>query len=212
MQNKQHLGFWFLLAFLAFFAGPLLRTGEAMVAFVQQEVRDTETALGPTLAGKMVDLADFIFQQTPAQAVTHVARRAQHTPEEQRLSAAVGGAVGLAASKMLNSYMQGLVLQTYVLTIRAAVVLFWLMFLLPMFVAIVFDGLQLRAIKRAEFGSIRPATFTLAGVVVIPLLACPLLYLTLPFSMSPLLAPLWVAVLALPLSLLISNSQPLFGR
>jgi hypothetical protein len=34
----------------------------------------------------------------------------------------------------------------------------------------------------------------------------------LPFSLSPLLAPAWAALVALPLSILVANSQPIFGR
>jgi hypothetical protein len=48
--------------------------------------------------------------------------------------------------------------------------------------------------------------------LVIPMLTLPVLYLTMPFTLSPLLAPVWAAIVALPLSLLVSNSQPLFGR
>jgi hypothetical protein len=95
---------------------------------------------------------------------------------------------------------------------RLAIVLFWLAALAPFFAATVFDGLMQRSVKQAEFGSLRPATFTLAGMLVIPILALPVLYLTLPFSLSPLLAPVWAAVVAIPLSVLVSNSQPLFGR
>lgn len=212
MQNKQHLGFWILAAGLAFFAGPLLRTGDAMLDFVESEVRQTQMAMGATLGGAVVKLADGIFEQTPVSAGARVLRQAKHTKAETELSAAVAGPLGQISSKDYNSYLQGLILQAYVFTIRLAILLFWGLFLLPMLTATVFDGIMQRSIKRAEFGSLRPATFTLAGVVVIPLLALPFLYLTMPFPLSPLLAPMWAAVVALPLSIQISNSQPLFGR
>lgn len=212
MQNKQHLGFWFLAAILAFFAGPLLRSGPAMERYVQQEVAETRAAMGETLGGLVVAFADGIFRDTPVAVLTAQLARAKHTEEERALSARAAGIGGAVMSDLYNSYVQGLILQAYVFAIRLAIMLFWLLFLLPMIAATVFDGLMLRAIKQAEFGSLRPATFTLAGMLVIPLLALPVLYLTMPFSLSPLLAPLWAAAVSIPLSILISNSQPLFGR
>jgi len=95
---------------------------------------------------------------------------------------------------------------------RLAIVLFWFISLAPLLAATVYDGLMQRSVKQSEFGSLRPATFTLAGMLVIPIVSLPALYLTLPFHFSPLLAPVWAAVVAIPLSILVSNSQPLFGR
>lgn len=212
MQNKQHMGFWLLLAMLAFLAGPLLRTGDSMLVYLQGEVDQTREAMGPTLGGYVVSFADGIFKQTPVMAFTDVVGKAKHTRAERDLSASVAGPIGLASSRLYNSYLQGLILQAYVATMRLAILLFWAMFLLPFIVASVLDGLMQREIKRAEFGSIRPATFTLAGLIVIPMLALPVLYLTMPFSLSPLLAPAWAALVALPLSVLVSNSQPIFMR
>lgn len=212
MENKRHIGFWLLIAFVAFFAGPIFRTGEAMEGYVRAEVDETRMAMGDTIGGWVISFADGLFQGSPVVLANSVVSKAQHTRGEQRLTQQVAGPVGMGFSKAYNSYLQGLILQGYVLTIRAAIVTFWLLFLLPMFVATVYDGLMLRAIKRAEFGSIRPATFTLAGLLVIPLLTLPVLYLTIPVSLSPLLAPMWAAIVALPLSILVSNSQPLFGR
>ena len=212
MKNSQHLGFWLLLAFLGFFAGPLLRGGDSMETYLQKEVYETRSAMGDRLGGMVVGFADGLFNQTPMFAAAAGIGRAKHTKEEVRLSKHVGGPGGEIMSKMYNSYLQGLIMQTYVVAMRLAIVLFWLAALAPMFAATVYDGLMQRNVKQAEFGALRPATFTLMGILVIPILSLPALYLTMPFSLSPLLAPVWAAVVALPLSILVSNSQPLFGR
>lgn len=212
MKNSQHLGFWFLLAILGFFAGPLLRSGPSMENYLATEIYETKMAMGETIGGWVLGFAEGIFNDTPVAALTANIAKAKHTQEEQRLSARVAGPGGEIMSKMYNSYLQGLILQAYVAAMRLAIVLFWVATLLPFFVATVFDGLMQRSVKQAEFGSLRPATFTLAGMLVIPIVSLPVLYLTLPFSLSPLLAPVWAAVVALPLSVLVSNSQPLFGR
>lgn len=212
MKNSQHLGFWFLLAILGFFATPLIRTGPNMEEFLTAEIRETRQAMGDHVGGLVVSFADGLFRQTPLAAIAASATTAQHSAEDRKLSAKVAGPGGEIMSKLYNSYLQGLVMQAYVVAMRLAIVLFWLAALAPLFVATVYDGLMQRKVKQAEFGSLRPATFTLAGMLVIPVLALPALYLTLPFSLSPLLAPAWAAVVAVPLSLLVSNSQPLFGR
>lgn len=212
MKNSQHLGFWFLLAILGFFVGPLLRSGPSMENYLATEIQETRMAMGETIGGMVVSFASGLFTQTPVAALTANLAKAKHTEQEQRLSARVAGPGGEIMSKMFNSYLQGLIMQAYVAAMRLAIVVFWLLALLPFFAATVFDGLMQRSVKQAEFGSLRPATFTLAGMLVIPILALPALYLTLPFSLSPLLAPVWAAVVAIPLSVLVSNSQPLFGR
>jgi hypothetical protein len=212
MKNSQHLGFWFVVALAGFFVGPLLRTGASSERYLASELEETRQAMGETVAGMVQTFADAAFRRTPVGAVAARLASVKHTQDEQRLSARVAGPGGEIMSRMYNSYLQGLILQAYVATMRLAIVLFWFAALAPFFAATVFDGLMQRSVKQAEFGSLRPATFTLAGMLVIPMLALPALYLTLPFSMSPLLAPAWAAVVAIPLSVLVSNSQPLFGR
>ncbi len=212
MKNSQHLGFWLLLAALGFFIGPMLHSSEQSDVFLRAEIRETRLAMGDRLGGMVISFADGIFNNTPISLVAAELKAVQHTKAQQELSARAGGPGGEMASQMYNRYLQGLVRQAYVVAMRLAIVGFWLAALLPIFIAAVYDGLTQRSVKLAEFGSMRPATFTLAGMVVIPILALPVLYLTLPFHLSPLLAPIWAATVALPLSVLVSNSQPLFGR
>lgn len=212
MKNSQHLGFWFLLAFLGFMLSPLLRSGESMERFVVGEIEQTRTAMGDRSAELVVGFANGIFESTPLTAVAIAAKTAKLTEDEKRLSSKVAGVGGAVMGNMFNSYMQGLVLQSFIVAMRLAIVLIWLAFLAPLFIAAVYDGLMQRNVKMSEFGSLRPATFTLTGMVVIPVVALPVIYLVLPFTLSPLLAPAWAALVALPLSILVSNSQPIFGR
>jgi hypothetical protein len=80
------------------------------------------------------------------------------------------------------------------------------------FCAALVDGFVQRAIKQAEFGAIRPAAFSVASHAVIPLAMAPLVYLVAPFPLTPLVSPLWALLMVMPLSALVSNSQPVFGR
>lgn len=212
MKNSQHLGFWFLLTCLGFMLSPLLRSGESMERFLVREVEQTRHAMGDRVTGLVVGFANGIFESTPLATVAVGAGAAKLTEEELLLSSRVAGVGGAVMGSMFNSYMQGLVLQSFIVAMRLAIVLIWLALLFPLFIAAVYDGLMQRKVKMSEFGSLRPATFTLAGMVVIPVVAMPVVYLVLPFTLSPLLAPAWAALVVLPLSILVSNSQPIFGR
>ncbi len=212
MKNSQHLGFWFLLAVLGFFAGPLIRSGPSMERYLVQEIQETRLAMGDRVGDLVVSFADELFLNTPLASLSVGVAAAKHTAADRQLSFKAAGPGGEIMSKLYDSYLQGIIMQAYVAAMRFAIALFWFATLAPLFVATVYDGLMQRKVKQAEFGSLRPATFTLAGMIVIPILALPVLYLTLPFSFSPLLAPVWAAVVAIPLSVLVSNSQPLFGR
>jgi len=212
VRNSQHIGFWMLLVMLGFLLGPLMRSGTSMEAFVKTEIEQTRSAFGPTVAEYVVGFANGIFEATPLGMVAATAQGRKLTKEEQKQSGDIGGPVGAVAASVFNSYLQGLALQSFVVAMRFAIAMVWIVTLAPMLAASVYDGFMQRRIKRAEFGAIRPATYTVAGFFVIPLLALPAMYLVLPFTISPLLAPAWALIVSLPLSLLISNMQPLFGR
>lgn len=212
MKNSSHLGFWMAFALILFFLSPLLISSTKMDAYVTDEVAKTRFALGDRVGDFVVTFANGVFVSTPLGVLAKTAQTARHSQSDVALAKSAAGPGGVMMSSVFNNYLQGLVMQTYVVTMRLAIVLIWLVVLAPMLGASVFDGFMQRRIKRAEFGAIRPATFTVAGLLVIPLLALPMMYLVLPFSLSPLLAPMWALIVAFPLSVLVSNMQPLFGR
>jgi len=209
---RRFIGFWLAITILGFLLSPLIRSGPSIERFVQVEIEQTRSAMGDRVAGMITGFADGLFHNTPLAAVANTARQVQHDERDRQLSALVAGPGGQAMSSMYNSYLQGLVMQSYVVAMRLAIVLFWFVFLLPFFAAAVYDGFMLRHVRAAETLTSRPATFTLAGLMVVIVVAMPLVYLVLPFSISPLYAPFWAALVALPLSIMLSPMQPLFGR
>lgn len=211
-MNKPFSKLVFTLVILAFFLGPFIRTGDEMGKYVQGEIELTRSAMGDRVGNWVVGFADAIWGNTPLNGTASMAKKLQLTEEERKLGERAAGPAGSALTRLANSYLQGIVQQTYVMSMRLAIVLIWVALLLPLFIAGAVDGFQQRNIKRAEFGNLRPATFTLAAMVVTTVVGLPALYLVLPFSMSPLLAPGWAALMVIPLSILISNSQPFFGR
>ena len=83
MKNSQHLGFWFLLAILGFFATPLIRTGPSMEEFLTAEIRETRQAKGDQVGGLGVSFADGLFRQTPLAAIAASATTAQHGDDDR---------------------------------------------------------------------------------------------------------------------------------
>lgn len=212
METRRHVAFWIGLMMLGFLLGPLIRSGASMERFVLDEIAGTRAALGDRVANGVVNFASSIFADTPLGVAATLAKSAQHNERDRALSAQVGGTPGAAMSMVFNSYLQGLVLQAFVASMRLAIAMVWILVLAPLLVAALFDGFMQRSVKRSEFGKIRPATFSVASMLVVPLIFAPFLYLVIPLPISPLIAPAWAFVLCLPLSLLISNTQPLFGR
>lgn len=209
MNARQHCGFWICVVLVLFLATPLMRTGQALEAFASSELALSSRVFGQATAAWLGQQAGLVYRlYTPAGAVARARIDGDGMARTQRIVPGPGTSMTLS----YNAYVQGLVLNLYLACLRALIVLLWLLVLLPVFGAAIVDGLVQRAIKRAEFGAIRPAAFSVASLAVIPLAMAPLVYLVLPFPVSPLLAPLWALALALPLSWLVANSQPVFGR
>lgn len=209
MNTKSHIVFWFCAFFALFLLTPVMRNGPSMEAFVTRELELTRETFGDSTAAWLQKRASVVYEfYTPGASFAD----AQITGEGMRRTERVVPGPGVAITKAYNSYVQGLVLNCFVFSLRLFIFLAWLAVLAPFFIAAVVDGFVQRAIKRAEFGAIRPAAFSLMSFLVVPMAMAPLLYLVLPLPVSPQLSPLWAFIMALPLSALISNSQPIFGR
>ena len=208
-MTRAMVGFWLAVFLLLFFAVPIMRNGEQMEAFVAEELRLTRSTFGDTVADKLHEHANVVFTlYTPGATLDKAVVRGR----DMDLTRLVAGKPGEVAAKGFNSYVQGLILNLFVIVLRLFMFLLWLPLLLPVFAAAVVDGFSQRAIKRAEFGAIRPAAYTVTSMVVIPLAMAPLIYLVIPLPISPLICPLWAFAMTLPLSGMVSNSQPIFGR
>lgn len=83
----------------------------------------------------------------------------------------------------------------------------WLPLLLPFVIAAAFDGATIRRVKLLTFGMSSAPLYGVAMHVLILLIFFPLFYAAWPFSVPPLLVPLWYLAFALVLRLLISNLQ-----
>jgi len=208
-MTRGMVAFWLGVFVVLFFATPVMRNGEQMEEFVARELQLTRATFGNSVADRLKEQANVVFTlYTPGATLDKAVVRGR----DMDLTKLVTGQPGVAAAKGFNSYVQGLILNLFVIVLRFFIFVLWCAILFPVFIAAVVDGFSQRAIKRAEFGAIRPAAYTVTSMVVIPLAMAPLIYLVIPLPISPLVSPLWALVLTLPLSGMVSNSQPIFGR
>ena len=208
MNTASHLRIWVALIIATFFLTPFWRTGAAMDTYVSQEMRQTRETFGQKVTTELATKAAFVFQFLPSESVSS----AKIEGEGMRRTQLVVPGAGVALADSFNKYVEGLVQLSYIAVVRSFILLVWSVVLAPVLIASVIDGFAQRAIKRAEFGAIRPAAYTLTSIVVVPLAMLPFLYLVFPFPVNPLVTPVWALVIALPLALMVSNMQPIFGR
>lgn len=209
MNTKSHVGMWISMFLVFFLLSPLLRSGTDMKVFVRNEVQKTQEVFGQSTTDWMRSKASVAFHvYSPADQIDSAVIRG----EGMRRTMRVVPGPGVAFTKAYNEYVERLVLSVYVVILRVLNFLVWFLLVFPVFVAAVVDGLVQRAIKRAEFGAIRPAAYALTSGVVVPLLMAPLIYLVVPVPVSPFVAPMWALLAILPLSAMVSNMQPIFGR
>lgn len=208
MNTKSHVGFWLCMFVVLFFATPIMRKGDSMEMFVEAEVALTRTTFGDRTANWLQKQASVVFEFSPADALDNAVIRGR----DMQLTREVAAEPGVGIAKTFNSYVQGLILNLFVLALRLFVFLIWFLVLSPVFIAAVVDGFVQRAIKMSEFGEIKPAAYSVMSMIVVPMLMAPLLYLVIPFPVSPLVSPVWAMLAVLPLSLMVANMQPIFGR
>lgn len=212
MSLRQYAGIWLLIAMFFFLTAPLFRSAESLMSYVESEVTQTQVAFGPTIGGWVVDVANTIYTKTPLQRLGDSAASRVSTPERRKRSEEVTGGLSKLMHNTGDGYLMAIAMQTYVASLRMAIFLIWLMAVGPLLIAAAIDGLAGREVRRLEGSALRPAAWTLMGIIVVPVLVVPVLYLFLPFSITPLLLPGWAVLVALPLRTMLTHSQPLFAK
>ncbi|MDP2000006.1 MAG: DUF4400 domain-containing protein [Rhodoferax sp.] len=208
MDTSTHIRFWILMILAAFLLSPLVRDSKSMESYVANELQMTRDTFGNEVADWLENKAALVYRMMPSD----VLERVQIKGDGMRRTKQVVPGAGVAVTVAFNNYVQGLVTNLFVATLRMFIVMVWLFVLAPVFLASLVDGFSQRAIKRAEFGAIRPAAFALTSIMVVPMSMAPLIYLVTPMTISPLATPMWALLIALPLALMVSNMQPIFGR
>lgn len=212
MKTSDHVRLWIGLLVLTVFMSPFLRRGDTMVAFVNAEVTTTVQVMGPKVGQGIVDKASGLFESPPVKVLTAFFAKGSVAPKrKEEISKEQGPGMRLIA-EVADGYFRGVVLTIYLVCVRAMVMGVWVLALLPVLAAAVMDGLYQRAIGRFSFHLQAPAAFSLFSAVVVPMAMIPFVYMVAPLSISPIFVPMGVAIAAIPLSLMLRHSQPIFGK
>ena len=83
----------------------------------------------------------------------------------------------------------------------------WMPYLGILILAAVIDGLVERKIRKKNRGYANPVRYRAGIRLLIILFVVPLLYLTLPISVTPLLVPAWIFAAGAVLMLVTANAQ-----
>lgn len=83
----------------------------------------------------------------------------------------------------------------------------WMPYLGILILAALVDGLVERKIRKKNRGYANPVRYRAGIRLLVVLFVVPLLYLTLPLSVTPLLVPVWIFAAAAVLMLVTSNAQ-----
>jgi len=213
MDVKTHLRFWAAIFAFCIFLGPLIKNGKDMELFAWKEVQATRNVFGDNVGEWILKSATKLFEHGPSQAIVQYARLGTVTTErEKEIRESVWGVGGSAMAKAANSYFTGLILLAYIMAIRMLILLIWFGVLSPVVIAAIIDGLSMRAVRYYQFLSARPAAYSLLALLLIPMAFAPVLYLVIPMHIDPALVPAWVLVCAIPISVLISHKQAVFGE
>lgn len=213
MDNIAHLRLWIILTVLCLFLTPFYLRGQEMGEYVMAEVDSTSKTFGPKIGQWILAKSDVVLTYSPAAGVDRIAKAG--TTSDQKAREIEKGVLNVSGRVMVsaaNQYFRGLQMSAYVMSLRILILIVWFGMLSPIIVATVLDGLSQRAIKRKNFEPGRPAAFSILSHLVMPILMAPLLYLTIPVTVSPTVIPIWLFVGILPMSMLIANTQPVFAR
>jgi hypothetical protein len=122
----------------------------------------------------------------------------------------IGGAANVA--RKTNKYILTFAAMIYAVTMRILLFSAWLPFILPFLFASAVDGYARRQIKFVEFGEYGATIFASALHISVLLLATPILYFISPIPITPYFVPIWGFMVALPVSIMVSNANQLLPR
>lgn len=212
MKSASHIGFWLVILGLGLLVFPALISAEAMHARLVEELAAIQSVFGHRAGAFIIETSRSIYRAFLSAGLDQVVRQGIHDEADMRVAGQYFSAVGAWAAQTGSRYLASLSIQFFTCIVRAVVVIFWLVILAPFLAAAVVDGLASRKVKLATFGDQNPTAFSIGTHALIIISALPLMYIAVPWAITPMFMPLWALGAALPMALLISHSQPIFSR
>ena len=204
----RHSLLWIMLIAFCFLGLPVISTPNDIMGRVVRELSMIEAALGKAETNKVTRTAtgtynaifvDTGFVRAAGKAVVSEEEKEQTTP-------LFGNAVSSMADKT-NDYIKGFSALCYASLVRIAIFLSWLPYIAPFLLAATMDAAISRKVKFESFGFSSPIKFAAAAHMLIVVVFLPLLYLVVPLPITPLFVPFWALISAVPIVMLVANTQ-----
>lgn len=204
----KHSLIWIALIVVCILGLPMVSSSQDIMNRVIREIGMIERVLGKGETTRVTTRAttayNELFVETGVIAAT---RKAMVTEEEKAHSEDVLGETVRNVSNHTNDYLLGLSALCYSSLVRIAIFMAWLPYIAPFFIATVLDSAISRRIKFSTFGYSSPIQFAAASHMLIVLVFLPILYLVAPLPVTPLFIPFWALITAIPMMMLIANTQ-----
>lgn len=205
MKVTSHILFWLGLILVMSIIVPGLMGPSASFDRIQTEHDMALRVFGADMTDKMTSeankLHDLLIVKT---GVQHLIDRG-FTTEKQLQDQEIAVATQTKASIFMNRYLQTVSTELFGLVFRGCIMLHWLVYVGAFLVAAVADGVCQRRVKLATARTLSPLRFTIATHIFVAIAFSPVIYLLAPIAVTPWFMPIWVLVIAYPLTKAISN-------
>lgn len=210
MHTNLHIKFWVIAFCVAIFAGPLFISPAHQLSRIEREVTSASDVFGYDTATSIVqsskDAYSVLFIESGILSFADDSLRVS-SDDLETSSRIFGGFTKIAQST--NDWLLSSTYAFYGLFIRLGIMWQWCIYMLPLFIAAIVEGMVRRKIKYAGFGFSPPIAYTGALHGIIALLGIPLIYLLIPLPVTPYFMPVWTLILAISLLAFLENFQRL---
>jgi hypothetical protein len=212
MKSHTHIGFWVMLTLVSLFIAPMFIGAQRMQSQLEREIAGMRQVFGVGISNVIVRGANSAHAVFSEFGGDDAILGQVHTQKQREDAKKYMSVTGELLADTADAYFNSLAIQAYSMALRLLAVAAWLILLSPFIVAAVVDGVSARNAKLSEFGYQNPTAFAIAIHTVILLSGLPLLYVTLPFAITPMFMPWWALLSALPAAFAISHAQPILTR
>lgn len=212
MKSQSHIGFWLLAFAVSLFASPLFISADAMYERLLNEFLAVRGIFGDRIGRWLIEATNSVHSLFVSSGVEDFFAAPVHGERDLQDAERYFSGLGKMLAATGSRYLVALLMQFYGAIMRGFVVLAWVLLLLPFLAAAIYDGINQRHVKFATLGYQNPTAFALGAHAVILIAALPVMYVVVPFSISPLFMPAWALLTAIPLCFAISHMQPVLTR
>lgn len=205
-----HFKLWAIILILLILSAPFYGSERHIQAVAAQELALMQQALGKSEANEIVRQTNSSYSDIfiDSGIVSSLRSKTSFDSDSMGAGSVVGGTIHRFTTLMSN-YLYSAIMMCYIGLLRINILFQWLPFILPFLAAAVIDGVIQNMILNSSVRVSNPVKFKLATHALVLSLALPIVYLFLPFAISPFIILIWALLVALPLMMSISQMSPL---